>query len=327
MLISIVIPIYNEEKNIPLLYREIIAVITPLVDYRFEIIFVDDGSSDRSWTIIKTIADHDPQVMGIQFSRNFGNQIATSAGYQEAAGDAIITIDGDLQHPPSLIADLIAAWHKGNDIVYVHNGRPPETLLKSYISKKYYQLFCSIADMPLLPDVSDFRLIDKKVATIIRSSKEKSRYLRGLIAWTGFSYTIIPAIFNQRAAGVPGYTWKKLFKLACDGVTNFSLFPLRLAAYIGFFVSVTGMGMFGFITIESWCFNAHYPLFKWLVTLMYIFLGILFILLWIIGEYIGRIYEELKGRPLYIVREQYRQLMVTQGEKRNESDGVSPYQS
>lgn len=302
-LISVVLPIFNEEKNIEVAYCRIKNVFKELSLYDHEIIMVNDGSTDSSWSIIKKIVQEDGVVIGLNFSRNFGHQIALTAGYDHANGDAVITMDADLQHPPELVSKLIEQWQKGFAIVYVQNKKRSDSFLKKWGSQNFYKILNKISDTPVLHNVADFRLIDKKVLAVVRTTKEKSRYLRGIISWTGFSYTVISGSFDQRRMGSSGYTWKKMCKLAFDGLTNFSLFPLKIASYIGLFVISTGILMLLFITIESIFYHAHYPLFKWLITIIYIFLGILFILLWIIGEYIGRIYEELKNRPLYIIKE------------------------
>jgi polyisoprenyl-phosphate glycosyltransferase len=318
-LLSIVVPIYNEEANIPILYKELSTVLAQLSDYNYEIVMINDGSIDNSWHLIKTLTLNDPQIKGISFTRNFGHQAALSAGYEIAKGDAIITMDADLQHPPAVILSLVHAWHKGAYIVYVKNSKRTDRLLKNILSSLYYKILNRVAEVPMPENVADFRLIDKKVLAIVHDTKEQS-YLRGIIAWTGFPHTILSVEFPARRAGTSQYTWKKMFKLACDGLTHFSLFPLKIASYVGIFVIVTGTGMLSFITLEALIYHAHYPLFKWLVTIMYIFIGVLFILLWIIGEYIGRIYQELKGRPKFIIQEMHN---LEQKKELDESHGVS----
>lgn len=300
-LLSIILPIYNEEKNIPLLYHELSLVLQQLHNYQYELLFINDGSSDSSQQILLGLAQKDSRVRVINFSRNFGHQIALIAGYDHAQGDVIITMDADLQHPPELIPKMIEAWQGGSYIVYVRNSQRNDSILKKLTAYWYYRLLDYVTDVPIPRHVQDFRLIDKKVAHIIRTSREKSPYLRGLVAWTGFQASFLECQFNQRKQGVSGYTWKKMFSLAFNGITGFSLFPLKIASFMGLFVIITGIGMFGYITFDALLFNVYYPLFKWLVTFIYISIGVLFILIWLIGEYIGRMYQELQARPLYII--------------------------
>lgn len=305
-LISIILPVYNEACNVPVLYEKIKTIMAQDLNmFEHELILVNDGSNDSSWQVIKQLCTNDPCIKGIHFTRNFGHQTALTAGYEVASGDAIITMDSDLQHPPEIIPAMIQSWQQGNEIVYIQNKSRNDSFLKKICSELYYKILDKISDTAMPHNVADFRLIDKKVLQILRISKEKSLYLRGIVAWTGFSYDIIATTFAQRASGKAGYTWWKMLKLAFDGFTSFSIFPLKIAAYVGLFVIITGTAMLAFITGEALIFRAHYPLFKWLVTIIYIFLGVLFILLWILGEYIGRMYEELKGRPLYIVKETF----------------------
>ncbi len=304
-LISIILPIFNEAETIDVLYDRLRGVIDSVSDcYDFEIIMVNDGSIDDSWKKISQLADLDNRIKGISFSRNFGHQIAISAGYDYAQGDAIITMDADLQHPPHLIPALIESWRTGAAIVYVRNRVQANGFFKKFMSKMYYKILDWIVSIKIPPHVQDFRLIDKKVAQIICQSRERSPYLRGMVAWTGFPATYIDAEYDKRFTGKSGYSLSKMFKLAFDGMTGFSLFPLKIAAYVGFFVIFTGSAMFLYIAYDAFFYAIYYPLFKWLVTMIYIFIGVLFILIWFLGEYIGRIYNQLQARPLYVVAEE-----------------------
>jgi glycosyltransferase involved in cell wall biosynthesis len=302
--IAIVVPIYNEEKNIAGLYQELTMIMKEYHDcYAFELILVNDGSKDGSWVLLQELAYAHGFIKAINFSRNFGHQMALTAGYDYADADAAITMDADLQDPPQLIHSMIAAWEQGNHIVYARRLNRDDGFLKKYTAGWYYHLLDSVAEVKIPRNVGDFRLIDKSVLHELKKCREKSRYLRGMVAWMGFKHTYIDFIRPNRTAGVTGYTWQKMFKLAFDGLTGFSLFPLKLAAYSGVFVIITGCLMFSYITIDTLLHRVYYPLFKWLVTVIYIFMGVLFLLLWIIGEYIGRIFEQQKERPLYIVEE------------------------
>lgn len=303
--ISIIIPVFNEEENLPLVYKELVSLLDPLRDlYDYELIFVNDGSRDHSWPVIKQLAQANPKIKAVTFSRNFGHQMALTAGYDRAQGDAIITMDADLQDPPKLILDLIQKWEEGFHIVYARRIDRKDSFFKRITAKLYYRFLDLISDVKIPRNVGDFRLIDKKVLQTLNACREKARYFRGMVAWTGFSHAYIDFARPNRRAGMTGYTWKKMFKLAFDGVTSFSLFPLKVAAYVGVFVIATGALMFLYITCDALFNQVNYPLFKWLVTIIYIFMGVQFLLLWFLGEYIGRIHDQQKGRPLYIVAEE-----------------------
>lgn len=300
--ISIILPVYNEATNISLVYYELKKIFSCLAgEFEYEIIFVNDGSVDSSWQCITELCSHDLKIIGINFSRNFGHQMALTAGYDKASGDIIITMDADLQDPPELLIDMIAWWKKGYPIVYARRIDRNDSLAKKITAYWYYYFLEKISDIRIPRNVGDFRLIDKKVLYYLRQCGEKSRYLRGMVAWSGFKYAYIDFKRPNRVSGQTGYTWSKMFKLAFDGVTGFSLFPLRLAAYIGSFVVLTGCALFLLVTIDALLYSTYYPLFKWLVIILYIFTGIQFLLLWFLGEYIGRIFEQQQGRPLYII--------------------------
>ncbi len=303
-LISVVIPIYNEEENIPLIYRtlsEVFKRVRSRYDYQF--LFVNDGSIDSSWQLIQSLAVQDTHVIGIKFSRNFGYQMALTAGHDAAHGDVVITIDADLQDPPELILDMIRQWENGFLIVYARRIARNDGFLKDTTAALYYKLLSLVAEVEIPRNVGDFRLLDKKVVTEIEKCKELSRYWRGLVAWTGFKSTFVEFKRPERIAGETGYTWKKLIKLAFDGLTSFSLFPLEIAAYVGTFVCGTGIFMFSYIVWDTCVRGAYYPLFKWLSVVIYMAMGIQFLLLWFIGIYVGNIYFRQKKRSLYIVDE------------------------
>lgn len=302
--ISIVIPVYNEQETLFELYDQLHLVVNKIEkSYKWEIIFVNDGSKDDSWNIIRGFTKQDSRIKGISFSRNFGHQMALAAGYDAAQGDAIITLDADLQDPPELIIDMINKWEQGFYIVYARRTARNDGWLKDTVAYFYYKLLHAIAEIKIPRNVGDFRLIDKKVLQAISSSQEPTRYWRGLVAWTGFNHTFVDFDRQERLAGTPGYTWAKSFKLGFDGLTGFSFFPLELAAYIGSFVIATGLFMLAYITWDALFYQTRYPLFKWLTTIIYIFTGVQFLLTWLVGEYIGRIYMQQKQRPLYIVEQ------------------------
>jgi dolichol-phosphate mannosyltransferase len=300
--ISFVLPIYNEEGNIPLMYTQLCEVVLQLEkDFEIQIVLVNDGSRDQSWPLLEKLVQHDERITAINLSRNFGHQLALTAGYDHASGDAVITMDADLQDPPHLVLQMIDKWLAGADIVYARRADRTDGFLKKLTADLYYRFLDTISDVRIPRYVGDFRLIDKKVLSFLQTSREKSRYLRGMVAWAGFKQEFIDFKRPNRHAGVTGYTWSKMIKLAFDGMTGFSLFPLRVAAFVGLFVVLSGAGMFFFMIADMLIYAVSYPLFKWLAVIMYLFMGLQFLLLWIVGEYIGRIFEQQKGRPLYLI--------------------------
>jgi len=292
------------KKNISVVYEELSHIFsTQLARYDYELLFVNDGSIDASWHEITTLAHKDSRVRGLCFSRNFGHQIALSAGYDHAKGDAVISMDTDMQHPPHLIVSIIEKWEQGADIVYVRSINRSDGVFKKVTAALYYQCLDAISEVKMPRHVADFRLIDKKVVQVLRQSREKYPYWRGMVAWSGFKQAFIDCEYSSRRSGKTGYTFKKMLKLAFDGMTGFSMFPLKIAAFVGVFVIGSGSLMFLYITCDALLNKIYYPLFKWLVTIIYIFMGVQFLLMWLLGEYIGRIYEQEKGRPLYIIAE------------------------
>jgi dolichol-phosphate mannosyltransferase len=302
-LISIVIPIYNEEKNISILHAKLVAIFSQIPQYRIEIILVDDGSQDNSEVEIKKIIQKDAGVRSIFFSRNFGHQIALTAGYDMAMGEAVISMDADMQDPPEIILEMLRKWEEGCDIVYARRKNRSDGLLKKITAKAYYALLDSVSEVKIPRNVGDFRLIDKRVLQEIKKCREKFRYLRGMVAWIGFRDCFVDFDRPNRVNGKTGYTWKKMLKFAMDGFTGFSMFPLKIASYVGLFVIVTGSGMFAYVMYDFLIKSTPYPLYKWLVIVVYIFIGVQFVLMWLIGEYIGRIHDQQKERPLYIIKE------------------------
>ena len=296
--ISIIVPIYNEEKNITILCDALFNSIKNFSAFNFEILLINDGSRDNSWQKINELARENSWIKGINFSRNFGHQIALSAGYDYATGDALITIDGDMQHPPHMIPKMIEKWLEGFDIVYVKSATRNEFFLKKITALLYYRILHSIAEVTIPRNV---RLVDKKVAAVLKQSCEKMRYLRGMVAWSGFKHTILLCQFSERLNGVSGYTWKKMLKLALDGITSFSHFPLCVAFYVGTFIVLSGIAMFGYMSYQTIMHDTVYPLFKWLLAVIYAGMGMQMFFYCLLGECIGQIYNQVKGRPLYII--------------------------
>lgn len=300
--VSIVIPVYNEEKNIPFLFNRLIHILNEIPSFVYEIIFVNDGSKDNSWITLKALTQSYDFVKAFNFNRNFGHQIALSAGYHYATGDAIISMDGDLQHPPEMIPAMIQSWQQGFDIVYIQNIQRNDPFLKRFTAWGFYKCLGMITDVKMPRNVADFRLIDKKVLAFINQSQEQSRYLRGMVAWSGFKHTILPCTFAKRISGTTGYTWTKMAKLALDGITGYSTHPFKFFAYSGLFILITGFMLIihssiHFFTHSSFSFG------KLILTSIYIFIGVTMLLLWLLGEYISTLYEYTKDNALYIVSE------------------------
>ena len=302
--ISFVIPVYNNQESLVCLYEKLKEICDQLSSlYNSEILFLNDGSKDMSWEIIKKLSSLDYRVRGISFTRNFGQQMALRACYDNAIGDAVVSLDADLQDPPELICKMIEKWSNGACIVYARRSSRNDGFLKNLTATYYYKFLYLISDVAIPQHVGDFRLIDKKVVEQIQLCRERACYLRGIVAWTGFSHAYVTFDRQEREVGISGYGWAKLLKLAFDGISGFSLFPLRIAAFVGFFVIFTGSLMFAYIAFDAFIHGVRYPLFKWLVTIIYIFMGVQFLLMWLLGEYIGRIYDQQKNRPLYIIQE------------------------
>ncbi|GBG11415.1 glycosyltransferase [Paenibacillus sp. MY03] len=300
---SVIVPMYNEEEVIDHTYGRLKEVMDASGD-PYELIFVNDGSRDRTVEKTALIASADPNVRLIDFSRNFGHQIAISAGMDYAQGDAIVVIDADLQDPPEIILQMIAKWKEGYEVVYGRRlKRKGETLFKKLTALAFYRLLRSMTNVEIPLDTGDFRLIDRKVCDVLRGLKEKNRFVRGLISWIGFRQTSVEYIREERFAGETKYPLKKMIGFALDAITSFSHKPLKIATYLGFFLSLGSFiylivilyqRLFTSTTIEGWTTT---------VGLSLLFNGIILLLLGVIGEYIGRIYDESKDRPLYIVRE------------------------
>lgn len=300
---SIIAPIYNELENIPELYPRLRDVMDQTGE-PWELILVDDGSTDGSTEVIRKLAENDARVRPVIFARNFGHQIAVTAGIDYSRGDAVVIIDADLQDPPEVILDLIEKWREGYEVVYaVREEREGETWFKRTTASLFYRLIFKITDVEIPLDTGDFRLMDKKVVAIMRQMQEKHRFLRGMSAWVGFKQVGVKYKRKPRYAGETKYPLNKMIKLALNAITSFSYFPLQLATYIGFIaagLSVLAIPIVAFLRLTT----GTVLLGQATTLIIVLFLGgVQLIALGIIGEYIGRIYDEAKGRPLYIVDE------------------------
>lgn len=300
-LYSVIIPLYNEEEVVKECIKRVTAVCEKL-DGKYEIIFVNDGSSDRTEEIVRKACAQNPSLKLINFSRNFGHQIAITAGMDHAFGDAVIVMDADLQDPPEVIPELIEKFHEGYDVVYaVRSKRKGETFFKKLTSKIFYRFLrymCSI-DIPV--DTGDFRLISKKVADVMRTLTEKNRYVRGLVSWVGFKQTAVEYVREERFAGETKYPFKKMLKLSIDGITSFSSKPLTMSKNLGYLTAFAGFVYMVIVLIQKFALNRTVQGWASLVVLMLIIGGVQLIMLGVIGEYIARIFDESKNRPLYII--------------------------
>jgi dolichol-phosphate mannosyltransferase len=300
---SFVVPAFNEEQNIVLLYQRIIELMSDFTDL-WELIFVNDGSSDKTFDVLKNLSQKDFRIKYIDLSRNFGHQAALSAGLAHARGEAVISMDCDLQDPPEIVRQMIEKHNEGFDIVYARRKNfRKDSFLKRIASKVYYYLLGRYTQVEIPQNVGDFRLTTHRVLEQINRMPEHARYLRGMVAWTGFSHTFVEYHRPDREKGISGYSFGKLATLGMDGMVNFSVLPLRIGFLLGIITIVLGSGLLFYQILDVLINGVYYHLYKWLVVLLFIFMGFLFMLMWIIGEYIGKIYDEVRNRPLYIVRE------------------------
>ncbi len=302
---SIVVPVYNEEEVIHETYRRLTEVMRSTKE-AYELLFVNDGSRDRTAEIIKEYSKQDPAVVLLDFARNFGHQIAITAGMDYARGEAVVVIDADLQDPPELILEMIEKWEQGFDVVYAkRTKRKGETYFKKQTAAMFYRFLRAMTDIDIPLDTGDFRLLDRKVCNQMNSIQEKNRFVRGLVSWVGFKQIAVEYERDERLAGESKYPLKKMLKLSMDGITSFSYKPLKLASYAG--VTLSGIGFIYLLVVLYLKLFTESTITGWssLIVIQLFFSGIILIILGMIGEYIGRIYDETKNRPLYIVREKY----------------------
>lgn len=300
---SIIVPMYNEQDVIVMTYEQLTLTMKKLNE-PYQLIFVNDGSRDETAIIVKQLALKDSAIKLVNFSRNFGHQIAITAGIEHAEGDAIIIIDADLQDPPHVMLQMIEKWKEGYEVVYGKRlSREGETWFKKFTAKWFYRILRKLTNVDIPTDTGDFRLIDRKVADVLTQLNEKHRFVRGLVSWVGFKQTSVEFVREERAAGVTKYPLKRMLKFALDGITSFSYKPLRIATYIGFAVSLFSFIYLIYIVFEHLFTDNTVPGWTSLIGISLLFNGIILLLLGVIGEYIGRIYEESKNRPLYIIQE------------------------
>jgi dolichol-phosphate mannosyltransferase len=303
--ISVIVPCYNEEEVLLTTHQRLTEVLEKLQGYEYELIYVNDGSRDKTLPMLRDIARTDRRVKLLSFSRNFGHQIAITAGLDYCSGHAAVVIDADLQDPPHLIADMVRSWEQGADVVYgKRRDREGETFFKLFTARLFYRFINRLADVDIPLDTGDFRLMNRKALNAFLKLRERHRFVRGMVAWVGFKQEALEYDREARFAGTTKYPFRKMMRLAFDAIMGFSNVPLRLASFVGFITSFLAFAgilyalyakLFTNETVAGWTFL--------MIAILFIG-GITLVVLGIIGEYIGRIYSEIKQRPLYLIQEQ-----------------------
>ena len=299
--LSVVIPVYNEEDNLPQLYARLTTVLEG-TGLHHEIVFVDDGSRDSSIDYLRALVEQDRRVHVVELARNFGHQVAISAGLDHSRGQGVIVMDADLQDPPEVLPQFIAAWREGRDVVYAIREERKESWPKRAAYAAFYRLLKRVANIDIPLDAGDFCIMDRKVVDLLGKMPERNRFVRGIRSWVGFNQVGLAYERHARHAGKPKYTFSKLVYLALDGLISFSYLPLRLITMIGFGVSLLSLFLAVFYSIKKLAFGLHPPGFATLVVAIFFLAGIQLVTMGVIGEYLGRVFEEVKGRPLYVVR-------------------------
>ena len=300
--ITLLIPCYNEAGSIPLLYERLVKVLAGVTEY--ELLFIDDGSTDATLELLKELREKDSRVSFIRFSRNFGHQAALKAGYDHARGDAVICLDADMQHPPEMIPQMVTLWQQGYDVVYtIREDKGKLPFIKRVTSKGFYRIINKLSDTSINRGAADFRLLDRKVVDALRRMPETNLFFRGMIPWLGFKQISIPYQANERVAGETKFSFVKMLNLALNGVTGFSIRPLRLSLFAGLIIAMLA-AVYGFYAIAMSLFTDK-TIAGWTsVIVSVLFLsGIQLIVLGIMGEYIGKLFMEIKRRPHYVIEE------------------------
>ncbi|MDP7592955.1 MAG: glycosyltransferase family 2 protein [Litorilituus sp.] len=302
IILSIIVPVYNEQEMLPLFHHQLAKVLSTISDDSFEIIYVNDGSTDDSWNVMLNLTSHYAIVECINLSRNFGKEAAMTAGIDSAKGQAVILLDADLQDPPELIPQMLEAWRKGYDVVNMkRSARLGESKFKCWTAHVYYRLLEHLSDVPLQKDVGDFRLLSRRVIEGIKQLSERSRYMKGILSWPGYKQTTISFERPERAAGETKWSFIQLVKLGLSGITAFSVKPLRISTWAGALISASAFIYGLWIVMKTLIFGevvAGYPS----MMLIQLFLGgVQLLAIGILGEYVGRIYAEAKARPIYLI--------------------------
>lgn len=302
--VTIIVPAYNEEESLPFLYERLEKLINENTNYEFEILFVNDGSKDKTIDLIKEYREKDKRINYVDFARNFGKEIAMIAGLDYATGDCVIFIDADLQDPPELIPEMIKYWEEGYDDVYAQRrSRKGETWLKKFTSKMYYRVLQSLTKVPIQKDTGDFRLLDKRCVNALRKMRETGRNSKSMFSWIGYKKKAIFYDRDPRVAGSTKWNYAKLINLAIDGITSFTTSPLRISTYIAIPTFLALLVYFIYVIVKCIRLNVAIQAFQAIILLILFFTGIQILLFGIVGEYLGRIFNESKHRPLYLVNE------------------------
>ena len=302
-LITVVIPAYFEEEVIETCYVELKNVMDKY-KWRYEFIFINDGSTDKTLDILKNLAKKDSAVKIIDFTRNFGHQVAVTAGIYHSTGDATVVIDADLQDPPRVIAELVAKWQEGFDVVYAkRKKRKGESKFKLITAKFFYRFLNYMSEIDIPMDTGDFRLMDKKVVEAFKQMPERNRFVRGMISWVGFDQTYIEYERDERLAGETKYPLKKMIKFATDGIVSFSTKPLKLVQALGFVTIIMAVFIFIYSLMSKYIFKTVTPGWTSIMIIISFFSGVQLFSIGLLGEYIARIYDESKNRPLYLIKQ------------------------
>ena len=298
--ITVVSPVYNEQDNVIALVDELTAVFAP-TRYTLTVLLVNDGSTAETTNILDELARTRDNVGVLHLSRNFGHQAALTAGLEAATGDAVVSMDSDLQHPPPVVLELLEAWEGGADMVHTVREGVQEGLFKRLSSRWYYRIMGAISPTPVIPRAADFRLMDRKVVEVFRQMPERARFLRGMSVWVGFPSARVPFVVQDRRAGVTKYTLRKMLKLALDGLVSLSSLPLHIAFYIGSLVSLVSLVYLCYVLGMYILTDTAAPGWSSLMVTMLLLSGVQINLMGVIGLYLGRIYDEVRGRPTYII--------------------------
>ena len=301
--LSLVLPIFNEEAVVPELHARLQQFL-PRLGLETEVIFVDDGSRDRSLELLRALASAEPRYRVLSFARNFGHQAAITAGLDNARGEAVVVMDADLQDPPEVVLEMVVKWREGFDVVYGRRrSRQGETWLKLFTARSFYRIFAAMIPIEVPLDTGDFRLISRRIVTVLRELRETHRFVRGLVAWLGFRQTAVLYDRPARFAGETKFPLGKMIRFAIDGITSFSILPLRFATYLGMLISAGSVAVAVWAVLARFVFHATVPGWTTVIVLVSLLAAVQLIMTGILGEYIGRIYEQVKARPLYVLAE------------------------
>lgn len=303
--LSLVVPVYNEAASIGAFVARASAALDALA-LPWEIVFVDDGSRDASLVVMLAARERDPRISVVELSRNFGKEIALTAGLDHARGDAVIPIDADLQHPPELIGQLVEGWRAGNDMVVAVRRNPPhDSAVRKLMSRLFYRIFRRVAAIELPPGAGDYRLLSAPVVRALRNMPERSRFMKGLYAWVGFRYATVPYDVDPRTSGRSSFGVGSLWRLGTDAITSFSAAPLKVASVSGFVIAIAAIVYGAWLVGKTLVLGIDLPGYASTITLILFLGGLQLLSLGILGEYIARIYDEVKSRPLYVVRSRH----------------------